>query len=132
MIDSEIINGELTGVIEPGSRAHVVLKAATSMLMLKKLTSVHQTDLIVSESEFRAFLRDNDQKVSAKELEVLKNYGLLEQTLYYEGYESRRRREEAGIEKAPYDDYTLVWKLGEFTSEVLQMLKDGDDAYVYC
>jgi hypothetical protein len=132
MIDSEIIDGELTGVIEPDSRAHVVLKAATGMLMIKKLTAVRVGQLVVSDVEFRAYLRNSEVKANEAELQVLVNYGLLEKTFYYEKWEERETRQKLGIKEAEYSEYTRVWRLGEFTSEVLQMLKDGDEAHVYC
>lgn len=131
MIDSEIINGELTGVIEPGSRAHVVLKAATSMLMMKKLTTPHKEDLIVSDAELRTFLRNNEHKVNAKELEVLQKYGLLECSFFVESFRKLEERLAQGITEPPYSQYTKVWRLGVFTTEVLAMLRDGDEAYVY-
>ena len=131
MIDSEIIDGQLTGVIEPGSRAHQVLKAATNLLMIRKLTKAAGTPLVVGEREFKAFLRDSEIQVTRSELEILIRYEMLHYDWYQESWEERDARKKQGLEPE-FSHGCIVWSLGKHTVEVLQMLRDGDEAYVYC
>lgn len=132
MIDSEIINGQLTGVIEPNSRAHQVLRVVAGLLIMKKLTrSDHRLPLRVSDQELREQIRNSGLSVHANELRVLINYGLIiRDDRTWEPYEETRIRMELGLERE-YPVGTVLWSLGEYTTEVLNFLKDGDEAHVY-
>ena len=125
MIDSEIIDGELVGVIEPRSRAHQVLKVVTNQLLLKKLSAPQGTPLVLSSRDIRNSLHGSKLNVSDIELRTLSFYGLIRRGLYMEQW----RLTEQGIEPE-YDAYTITWALGETTTGILRRLEGGEEVFV--
>lgn len=131
MIDSEIIDGELMGVIEPKSRAHQVLLTVAGIIMMRKLTNKIQRRILISDQDFKRLLRDAQIKVSESELEILTRYGLICRDFYFESIDDIQFRITHDIDDPEFPNTTVVWSLGKYTSEVLNILKDGDDAFVY-
>lgn len=129
MIDSDIIDGRLMGIIEPGSRAELVLKTTANIILLRKLSVQPGEPVGIPDSEFKSYLRDNEVRVTGGELEVLKRYYLLETKYYQENYNDYMARYYAG-DKSRQRAYH-IWNLGEVALKTLQILKEGDEAYLF-